>query len=405
MNAPRPPYAATAVHPAWTELPAAVREAVVDWFGEPTRVATAGRGFTGGFAASTVPYPSGVSVPADAEADALAVPFAALDAGQGALVAREVFGLTPTSVTRLDTERDDTFVLYDGSTRHVLKVAHPLDVPDVLDFQVRALLHASDRDPTLPLSRPITSVEGELLPVVTGAEGEPRLARVLTYLPGRMLDYARTDATQRNAVGTAVARLSLALQDFEHPASGRFLEWDLQHLGSLRRLLGFVEDPVARAQAARELAEFDVDTGPALAEVRHQVVHNDVNPDNVVVDAADPAFVSGILDFGDLVHSAVVIDLAVAMSYAVDTDGDPWDGPFDLAAGFESRRTLTALERSILPALVRGRLAQRLVLNSWLASTTPQNSHYTGRSLARTALALRALAATTPPAVEPRSHG
>ena len=33
-------------------LPA--REAVVDWFGEPTRVAPAGGGFTGGFAASLV---------------------------------------------------------------------------------------------------------------------------------------------------------------------------------------------------------------------------------------------------------------------------------------------------------------------------------------------------------------
>lgn len=332
--------------------------------------------------------------------DALAAPFAALDEKQVDLIAREVFGLTPMSLTRLDTERDDTFLLDDGENRHVLKVAHPRDAPDVLDFQVRALLHAIDRDPTLPLSRPVRSVDGELLPVVVGAEGEQRRARVLSYLPGRMLDYADTDATQRSAVGDAVGRLSLALSDFEHPASGRILEWDLQHLGTLRRLLPYVEDPEARALAGRELDEFDAHTSQALADVRHQVVHNDVNGDNVVVDSEHPDFVTGILDFGDLVHSAVVVDLAVAMSYAVGEDGDPWDGPFDLAAGFESRRALTRLERTILPSLVRGRLAQRLVLNSWLASTTPGNAHYTGRSLARTAVALRRLAATPPPVPE-----
>ena len=46
-------------------------------------------------------------------------------------------------------------------------------------------------------------------------------------------------------------------------------------------------------------------------------MHQDVNADNLLVDASADGFVTGILDFGDVVRSSVVGDLAVAMSYAV----------------------------------------------------------------------------------------
>ena len=110
-------------------------------------------------------------------------------------------------------------------------------------------------------------------------------------------------------------------------------------------------------------------TGPALAAVPHQVVHNDVNVDNVVVD--DHGDVAGILDFGDMVRTAVVADLAVAMSYAVGADGslrdealDPWTAPYDLARGYLTARGLGDDELALLPHLVRTRLAQYVALFS-----------------------------------------
>lgn len=48
----RPPYDATAVRPAWADLPHPVRAHVVGWTGEPVDVRSAGGGFTRGFAAT-----------------------------------------------------------------------------------------------------------------------------------------------------------------------------------------------------------------------------------------------------------------------------------------------------------------------------------------------------------------
>jgi len=336
-------------------------------------------------------------VPTD---ETLAAPFARMPDAALAVLAETGWGLRVESVRRLATERDDTVLVTHSGGRHVLKVAHPLDDPTLLDFQCSAMGHALERDPGLPLASLLPDRGGVILREVLGADGEPRRARVLSYLDGVTLDYAVTSPAQREAVGRAAGRLSAALADFEHPGSVRVLAWDLAQLGTLRPLLEHVADPEARALVGAELDAYDDHVGAALRASRQQVIHNDINVDNVVVDPSDPAFVRGILDFGDGVHGSVVGDLAVAMSYAVGdgAPGDvPWRPAYDVARGFVSVRELTAEETELLPELVHARFAQRLLLNSWLAAEDPANAHYTGRAIARTAETFRRLVTAPSP--------
>ena len=341
-------------------------------------------------------------MPADGSAptdDTLAAPFARIADAAMAVIAETGWGLQVDSVQRLATERDDTVLVSHRSGRHVLKVAHPLDDPTLLDFQCSAMRHALERDPGLPLARLLPDVDGQVLRTVVGADGGPRLARVLDYLEGVLLDYDVTTPEQREQVGRATGRLSLALADFEHPGSHRVLAWDLQQLGTLRPLLEHVADPEARALVEAELDAYDDHVGAALRATRQQVVHNDVNTDNVVVNPSDPSFVTGVLDFGDGVHGSVVADLAVAVSYAVGggAAGNVWDPGYDVVRGYLAVRPLHADEAELLPHLVRARFAQRLLLNSWLAATDPANAHYTGRAIARTTATYRRLVAAPPP--------
>ena len=277
--------------------------------------------------------------------DTLDAPFEPLDAEAARAIAAQRYGLAVTDARRFDTERDDTFRLTAEQGTFVLKVANPVDDPELIAMQCRALAHVERVDPTVPVPRLVPDVDGGTQSVVAGVEGEPRVARLLTFLPGRTLDYPSTTRAQRESIGRVVGRLSLALDGFEHPGADRVLAWDLQRVGGLRPNLEHVVDPRTRDDVRAELDRFDAVTGPGLAAVRHQVVHNDVNVDNVVVD--DAGEVSGILDFGDMVRTAVVADLAVAMSYAVGADGsldgdglDPWQAPYDLARGYLTARML-----------------------------------------------------------------
>ena len=332
--------------------------------------------------------------------ETLAAPFTRIADSAMAVIAGTGWDLEVESVHRLATERDDTVLVEHRGGRHVLKVAHPHDDPALVDFQCSAMRHALERDPGLPLARLLPDVDGDVLRTVVGADGEPRLARVLGFLEGVLLDYDGTTQEQRAQVGRAAGRLSAALTDFDHPGSVRVLAWDLQQLGTLRPLLAHVADPEARTLVAAVLDRYDDHLGAALRATRQQVVHNDVNVDNVVVDPSDASFVTGVLDFGDAVRGSVVADLAVAMSYAAGSGPagrDPWDPAYDVARGFRSVRDLTVDEVELLPDLVRARLAQRLLLNSWLAETDPVNAHYTGRAIARTTATFRDVVAAPPP--------
>lgn len=329
--------------------------------------------------------------------DELAAPFERLDEPSLARIAAGGWGLEVRGVRRLDTERDDSAVVTHAGGRAVLKVAHPLDDPGVLDLQCAALQHAARRDPGLPLPPLLSDVEGAVLRTVEGAAGEPRLARILGHLDGDRLDYAATTGAQRVAVGGTAGRLSLALADLEHRASDRVLAWDLRQVGTLRPLLAQVSDRGVRALVEEVLDAYDGGVGAALRATRQQVVHHDLNADNLLVDAGTPAFVTGVLDFGDVVRSSVVGDLAVAMSYAVGATADPWAAPYDVARGFAAVRPLTGDEAQVLPGLVRARLAQRVLLGSWLSARDPGNAHYTGRSIVRAGAALQALASVPAP--------
>jgi Ser/Thr protein kinase RdoA (MazF antagonist) len=293
--------------------------------------------------------------------DGLAEPFTAVEPDDAVSMLAEHWRITVGGLTRLETERDDTFRVSvadasaaDGSTHGgdlVLKVAHPSDPPGLIDLQSRALEHARAADPGIPLQRVVPTRTGALGAVVGG-----RTARVLTWLDGELvLESPQTPALFGDA-GRMLGRLNRALAGFEHPAADRDLAWDLPHLPDLR--------PHATDPLHLELIDrFAAETVPALAQLPHQVIHNDGHPGNLLVDPARPEAVAGILDFGDVTRSPRVCDLAVALAYLVPDAPRPWPDFEAFEAGFDSVVPLTDGERAVLPMLIAARTIMRTVIN------------------------------------------
>jgi Ser/Thr protein kinase RdoA (MazF antagonist) len=219
------------------------------------------------------------------------------------------------------------------------------------------------------------------------------IVRLFTYLPGLPLHLATRSTDQRRHLGAALARLGLALRGLFHPAAGHDLLWDIKHAPRLRRFLPHIVEPERRALVAAILDRFETEVGPVLPRLRAQIAHADFNPHNVLVDADDHARVAGILDFGDMVHTPLVNDLAVAASYQLSLTGDPLAEAGDLIAGYHAVAPLEPVEIDLLYDLIGARLATTAAITSWRAARYPENREYILRNAPRAWAGLQAFAA------------
>jgi Ser/Thr protein kinase RdoA (MazF antagonist) len=178
-------------------------------------------------------------------------------------------------------------------------------------------------------------------------------------------------------IGAMLARLSMALKDFAHPRQDRLLIWDLQRFHRMRPLLDYAGDRASESLARRIFDQFDEIARPALPLLTKQVVHGDFSRYNVLVDDEVPGYVRGVIDFGDVVRTAVVFDIAVGMANLLCADpGDPWDHALQFLGGYLTVRPVADDELAVLAVSAQARLLLRALMARWRAIEDPSRRDY-----------------------------
>lgn len=285
---------------------------------------------------------------------------------------------------RMATEKDDTFWLRcaDGA-RYVLKISNPNEDPDEVEFETELLRYVGERAGSVPISRLVPTPDGRILVPLRDGAGQHRLARMMTYLPGTPLDSTDSSPAERERVGEILAQLRHATAGFSHRAENRLCAWNIEHLPALWPLRAAVEDDEHRRLLAEGFARFSRLALPELPGLRRQVLHNDFSRSNILVDHDAPEFVTGIIDFGDAVTTAIVIDVSTALLNQLPrtvTDGDLFDAGRDILRGYLRFADLTDSELALLPHLVMGRVIARALISVHRAAVIPANAGYVLRN-------------------------
>ena len=286
-------------------------------------------------------------------------------------------------LTQLSSERDLNFRLTTGDAAYVLKLANPAEPAEVTNFQTEALVYLEHSN--LPVPRMVRSLRGE-----TEVRTDHGVLRLLTYLQGQPQHLTAKTPNQRRNLGSIAAKLTLGLQGFTHPASGHVLQWDIKHAARLRALLPAIP-PDLLTLARQTIDRFDA-LKPDLDLCRAQVVHNDLNPHNVLVNPIDNDQITGILDFGDMVATPIICDAAVAACYQIDV-AKPLQSLMDFATAYHAILPLTPQEARLLPDLVATRMLTSLAIAAARVAKFPENAAYILRNFKGAQDGLAALAA------------
>lgn len=305
----------------------------------------------------------------------------ALNAAAAAQLALELYGLDVTA-TPLPSERDQNFLLEtSGGERTVLKIANALEQRSVIDAQQRAMTQVAAAMNVVP--RIVTTLDREIISTIPGADGSEHFVWAITHVAGAPLAHQQRRSPNLLAdLGHRIAELTLALAPFDHPAIHRDFHWDLARGRSVvDQHRARITDHALGATIDALVVRFDAHVAPLLPELRQSALHNDLNDHNVLVGGGTDDFysrhqrITGIVDFGDMVHGYTVGDLAIACAYVCLSADDPLRAVSAVVRGYHAVFPLTDTEIAALFGLIVLRLCTSAVLAAHQRAQNPDNAY------------------------------
>ncbi|MFW9954457.1 MAG: aminotransferase class III-fold pyridoxal phosphate-dependent enzyme [Candidatus Thorarchaeota archaeon] len=294
-------------------------------------------------------------------------------------IASRYYGISGT-INELPSERDRNFLIQtDAGLKFVLKISATSEVRENLEAQNQALTHLKDHAPSLSVPRVVLSQNGKDIIETIDDIGQPHFTRVFSYIEGRVLAKVNPHTPKLlHDFGETMGMLSKGLEGFDHPAAHRDFYWDLQNAPkAVAEYRSLITDETRREIVNYINSLFEDQVLPRITDLRQSVVYNDANDYNILVNNAwsDEKRSFGILDFGDMVYTATVFEIAIATAYAILGKSDPMAAALQVVAGYHKLYPLTEDEIQLLFPLICMRLAASVCISAYQSTLEPDNEY------------------------------
>lgn len=293
-------------------------------------------------------------------------------------VLRSGYGVTGR-VTALPSERDQNAFVVGGDSEWVLKISHTDESAAVVDMECSALKHVRTTDPRLPVPTLIDTLDGSPYLVADSEQGD-HLVRLYSRVPGRPMQGLPIGPDRAFAVGDMTGAMSVALRDFFHPAANRPLPWDIRTVAAMAASMdGIPAHYCATVEAALQRSVLAVS---ALRGLPAQIEHADMTLTNLLTDTTDDnRLITGVIDFGDMHHTASACDIAAALTSVLRTIERPSvTTTAELASQFldayQQHRPVDQKEAELLGDLILARLTATVLISGNRARLHQDNLDY-----------------------------
>ena len=218
---------------------------------------------------------------------------------------------------------------------------------------------------------PMENTDGNYISVHTD---QSKFSWLLSYLEGEFLAETKHTPELFESYGEFLAKMDISLHSFRNYAiEARQIEWDLQHFQLLiREKIKYISNPADQKIIEYFFQQHRENVDPVIPNLRKQIIHNDANDWNVLVQNGK---VSGIIDFGDICHTQLINELAIALTYAILDKENPVEWAIPIIQGYHKTLALEEKEIDILYWLIAARLCTSVCNSALEKLNQPENAY------------------------------
>lgn len=284
------------------------------------------------------------------------------------------YAIDVAAIEKIEGYEDQNFLFQDQTGRKfIAKLTVDVNHPAFLEAQLNVMEHLHHKDKQIGVQEVIANVDGNGLSTIQ-INGQMVYLRVLSFLDGTFMhELDELPVTVLESLGVLLATMDLYLSDFSHPAAYRFTAWDLAQVLNCRSDLQYIKDHEKRTMVDYFLLQYEMEVVPLRHQLRKAVIHNDANDYNVLIKEGK---VSGIIDFGDMVESELINNVAIACTYAMFKSNRPLERAVTLVKSYHQVYPLTEMELAVLYDLIAARLCMSVVTSAKKRSESNNAHHF-----------------------------
>ncbi|WP_108805235.1 aminotransferase class III-fold pyridoxal phosphate-dependent enzyme [Aquimarina sp. Aq107] len=284
------------------------------------------------------------------------------------------FSFQKPEVKRLNGYDNVNYIVKTNTEKYIFKTySFDKELFSVLKAENELLLHLQQKE-TNTFPKPIAFTDGSLIKLVD-IDGSKMICRMLSFLDGSFLGDINPNKELMYSLGGFLAEMNLKFQEFDsYVLQARQWEWDIQYVYLNKKYLDDISDPRDKNIVDYFFQQYEENVVQILPELRKQIIHNDANEWNILIKNNH---VSGIIDFGDLAHSQLINEIAIAITYSCYDKETPLDWASSLLKGYHKILPLEEKEIKVLYYLIAARLCTSVCNSAHSRKVNPDNVYAT----------------------------
>ena len=290
----------------------------------------------------------------------------------------EYYGLF-CKIEELPGERDLNFLIRKKSgDSFVLKISNSCETIDFMNVQNEAIELVSKKINTAKFPEIFLNKYGKTLTFVKSSLGTSHMMRIVRYVEGvPIAEYSPHTKKFLKSLGKMCGTVTNALKEISIAPFKRNLLWEIHNVKNiLEEYIVFINDQELKKCVIQSLENFSNLLFSLEKKLRRGWIHNDFNDYNILVSPnLSESYNFGLIDFGDMTHSYLVADPAVACAYLMLEKKDPLDAAFNFIEGFNSNLKLEESEIEILFPMIIMRLCLSVTIGAFQQQKDPENKY------------------------------